>query len=74
MHILQLNPPIPLETPKGFGYAWFLIDYGNEYDLMWTVAINETGEIWTYFNREVRATKNITLQRVNPHTMVREEE
>ncbi len=72
MHILQLNPPIPLETPKGSGLAWFLIDYGVEYDLMWTVAINETGEIWTYSNKLVRATKNISLERLSKHSKDKE--
>jgi hypothetical protein len=63
MSILQLNPPIPLNTPKGPGLAWLVIDYGAEHNLMWTVAIDETGEIWTFSNPEVRAQKNITLGR-----------
>ncbi len=63
--MLQLNPPIPMLTPKGEGLAHFLIDYGPEFDLMWTVFINDSGEIWTYSNREVRACKNITLGRVD---------
>ena len=61
--IIQLNPVIPLKTPKGNGYAWALIDYGPEHDLMWVVAIDATGEIWTFANPEVRALKNITLGR-----------
>jgi hypothetical protein len=64
--MLQLNPPLPLNTPKGEGFAHFLIDYGPESDLYWTVFITETGEIWTFSNREVRASKNITLGRVAP--------
>lgn len=62
--MLQLNPPIPLTTPKGEGYALFLIDYSPEYDLMWVVAIDGTGEIWTFRNQEVRMQKNITLGRI----------
>lgn len=61
--ILQLNPPIPLMTPKGEGLAYMVIDYGVDYDLMWVVAINDTGEIWTYPNHKVKAIKNITLGR-----------
>ena len=61
--ILQLNPPLPLKTPKGEGFAHFLIDYGPESDLYWTVLITQTGEIWTLANKEVRASKNITLGR-----------
>ncbi len=62
--IIQLNPPIPISTPKGKGLAWLVVDYGCEHHLMWTVAINETGEIWTYPNTEVRAEKNITMGRI----------
>lgn len=65
--MLQLNPPIPMNTPKGEGFAHILLDYGPESDLYWTVLITETGEIWTYANKYVRASKNITLGRVNPH-------
>lgn len=65
--MLQLNPPLPLNTPKGEGFAHLVIDYGPESDLYWTVLITQTGEIWTFSNREVRASKNITLGRVSPH-------
>lgn len=64
MTIIQLNPPLPILTPKGKGLAWLVVDYGCEHHLMWTVAINETGEIWTYPNTEVRAEKNITMGRI----------
>jgi hypothetical protein len=64
--VLQLNPPIPMNTPKGEGFAHILIDYGPESDLYWTVLITATGEIWTYANRHVRASKNITLGRIDP--------
>ncbi|MDF3982912.1 hypothetical protein P3W24_15170 [Luteibacter sp. PPL201] len=64
--MIQLNPPLPMNTPKGEGFAHFLIDYGPESDLYWTVFITETGEIWTFANRDVRASKNITLGRVAP--------
>lgn len=63
MSITQLNPPIPMITPKGEGLALALIDYGIDFDLMWIVAINKTGEIWTFKNPEVRAVKNITIGR-----------
>lgn len=62
--ILQLNPPIPVETPKGPGMAHLVIDYGIEHNLFWVVFINATGECWTYTNPEIRAQKNVTLGRV----------
>lgn len=61
--ILQLDPPLPLMTPKGAGIAHFLIDYGPESHLYWTVFITETGECWTFDNTLIRAEKNITLNR-----------
>lgn len=60
--ILQLSPPIPLDTPKGPSLAHFLIDYGPESDLIW-VCFLENKEIWCYQNREVRAQQNITVGR-----------
>jgi hypothetical protein len=63
MTFKQLNPPIPLSTPKGNGQAWAVIDYSLEHNLMWVVAIDATGEIWTFPNPEVRAQKNITAGR-----------
>lgn len=61
--IVQLNPPIPLDTPKGPGQAHFIIDYGKEDDLYWTVFLDENGECWTLNNKLIRAQKNITLGR-----------
>jgi hypothetical protein len=61
--MIQLNPPLPIQTPKGAGIAHVLIDYGIEDDLYWVVFIHSTGECWTYSNTEIRACKNITLGR-----------
>lgn len=61
--ILQLNPTIPLTTPKGDGYAIALIDYGEDHDLKWVVIQTSTGEIWTWNNDKVRGIKNITNNR-----------
>lgn len=61
--ILQLNPMIPMSTPKGNGYALVMIDYSQEHNIHWVIAIDDTGEIWTYPNPEVRMQKNITIGR-----------
>ena len=61
--ILEIHQLIWLQTPKGQGIAKFLIDYGPESDLYWTVFIQETGEIWTFSNEDVRASQNVTLGR-----------
>lgn len=58
--IVQLNPPIPIFTPKGKGLAHALIDMGIEHDLHWVCFQDMTGECWTWSNRDIRAQKNIT--------------
>jgi hypothetical protein len=63
--ITQLNPPLPLITPKGNGWAHFLIDYGVEHDLLWVVFQNDTGECWSWLNRDIKLQNNITLNRKN---------
>lgn len=64
MSMLQLNPPIPVKTPKGKGLAHVLIDYGPEFDLFW-VCFLDNGECWTYSNKEIRSQENVTLGRFN---------
>lgn len=61
--LFQLNPSIPVETPKGKGQATLLIDYGPEHDLYWVTFLDEGGECWTFGNRDIRAQTNLTLGR-----------
>jgi len=61
--IIQLNPPIPLNTPKGSAQAMFLIDYSPEHNLIWVCFLDSNGECWSFENPEIRACKNITLGR-----------
>ncbi len=63
--LVQLNPTIPLVTPKGEGEAIVLIDYSKEDDLMWVVIQKDNGEIWTWKNSQVRGCKNISIGRNN---------
>ena len=62
-NMIQLNPPLPLETPKGKALAHILIDYGPEAHLLWVCFQDETGEIWAWSNLEVRAQNNPSLMR-----------
>jgi hypothetical protein len=61
--MIQLNPQIPLITPKGRGWAFFLIDRSQEHDLEWVVFLDKTGECWTFCNSDVRIEKNFTMKR-----------
>jgi hypothetical protein len=61
--LTQLNPPIPLITPKGKAWAHIVIDYGQEHDLLWVCFQDETGECWTWGNRDVKIQENISMGR-----------
>ena len=62
--MLQLNPTLPIiRISDGMpGYAFLVIDYSQEHDLLFTCAM-KNGEIWTLSNKEIRAQENITLGR-----------
>jgi hypothetical protein len=61
--LVQLNPPLPMTTPKGEGLAHFVIDYGPESNLLWVVFMNADGACWTVPNPEIRMTSNWTMGR-----------
>lgn len=63
--ILQLNPAIPLDTPRGPGLAHLVIDEGIESHLLWVVFLDSNGECWTFANPEIRAQKNSTAGRMS---------
>ena len=40
MSFTQLNPAVPVRVEgKGQGYAFAVIDYGQEHNLIWVVAL-----------------------------------
>jgi hypothetical protein len=61
--ITQLNPPLPLETPKGSGLAHFVIDYGPEADLLWVVFLDDGGACWSVPNPDIRLSSNWSMGR-----------
>ena len=62
--MLQLNPMIPVYSLKHKieGYAFLVIDYSQEHNLLFAVAL-DNGEIWTLKNQDLRFIKNISLDR-----------
>jgi hypothetical protein len=62
--IIQLDPMIPIYrvSDKMEGYAFLVIDYSQEHNLLFTCAM-DNGEIWTLNNKEIRFCKNISLDR-----------
>lgn len=63
--ILQLNPMIPIIrfSDNMGGYAFLVIDYSQEHNLLFTCAMSN-GEIWTLPNQEIRFDKNLSLNRL----------
>jgi hypothetical protein len=68
--MMQLNPPIPLDTAKGKGFAHMVIDYSQEHDLIWAVFLDESGECWLFRNSEVRMQRNFTLGRTGQSSAI----
>jgi hypothetical protein len=62
--MLQLNPMIPVYSLQHQieGYAFLVIDYSQEHDLLFVVAL-DNGEIWTISNKELRFCKNVSMDR-----------
>jgi hypothetical protein len=67
--VLQLNPPLALNTPKGAGLAHLVIDYGPEADLVWVIFLDSSGQCWSFRNQDVRAVKNTTMGRQDPERL-----
>jgi hypothetical protein len=66
MTVTQLDPLIPVHTPRGTGYAFLAIDYSQEHYLHFAVALDLNGEIHIFDNREVRFLWNRTMGRLPP--------
>ena len=62
--ITQLNPMIPIYrvSDNMEGYAFLVIDYSQEHNLLFTCAMDD-GELWTLNNKEIKFCKNISLDR-----------
>lgn len=64
MSFTQLHPSLPVSVEgKGKGTAFAVIDYGEEHNLIWVVALDESGEIWCSPNPKVRCRANWTMGR-----------
>lgn len=63
--MLQLNPMLPIiRVSDGMpGFAFIVIDYSQEHDLLFTCAM-KNGEIWTLSNKDIRMQTNISLGRL----------
>jgi hypothetical protein len=62
--MLQLNPTLPIErrSDKMKGYAFAIIDYSQEHDLLFICSM-ENGDIWCLNNKDIKMQLNISLGR-----------
>jgi hypothetical protein len=62
--LLQLNPMIPItrNSDQMKGFAFLVIDYSQEHNLMFTCAM-DNGEIWTLSNQDIRFCNNVSIKR-----------
>ncbi|QJR04930.1 hypothetical protein HH800_23690 [Sphingobium yanoikuyae] len=69
MAFTQLEPLLPVTIEgKGKGYAFAVIDYGQEHNLIWVTGLSDSGEIWCAPNPLVRLESSWTMGRVMPRS------
>lgn len=61
--IYEPHNRLEVSTPKGDGVVWLVIDYGHETDTIYTVIINESGELWQFRHKDLLVKSNITFGR-----------
>jgi hypothetical protein len=63
MRIYEPKNRIDVITPKGDGMILFVTEFGTETDTIYTIIINQTGELWQYTHRDLIVKPNITFKR-----------
>ena len=63
MKIFEPNNRIEVLTPKGDGIIWLVTDYGHETDTIYTIILNDTGEVWQFVHKDIRVSANYTFGR-----------
>ena len=54
---------LDVTTHKGDGVIFLVTDYGHESDTIYTIIINDTGELWQFTHRDIIVKPNITFGR-----------
>jgi hypothetical protein len=63
MKIFEPKNRIEVSTPKGNGIIWLVSDYGHETDTIYTIILNDTGEMWQFVHKDIRVSSNYTFGR-----------
>lgn len=61
--IFEPTNRLDVKTPKGDAIIWLVTDYGHETDTIYTVIINETGELWQFTHKDIIVKQNLTYGR-----------
>jgi hypothetical protein len=61
--IVQLNPTIPVFTPRGPGHCVAWIDYSQDHNTLWKVMLDDGGEVWDFPQSDIRGVENFSLGR-----------
>jgi len=64
--MLQLNSPLSVATPLGWGIAYFIIDYGIDWNTVWVVALHDNNKIKHFDSNDIRIAENPTYGREVP--------
>ena len=64
--MLQLNPPIPVVTPKGDAMAILVIDYGPALNTIWVCVDDETLQIFHVDSCELKHAGNEMWNQPHP--------
>lgn len=67
MLLLQLNPPLPLQTVEGDkGWAYLALDYGPEWLTYFLFGRRQDGQLWWMSQASLRLQDNWSLGRDSP--------
>lgn len=54
---------IDVKTPKGDGVIWLVTEFGHETDTIYTIILNDSGELWQFTHKDIIVKPNITFRR-----------
>ena len=57
MEMIQLSPEIWVITPKGYGLAFLVTDYGLDHNKVFTVLL-DSGDVLDFDIKDIRRTEN----------------
>lgn len=64
MIIYEPKNRLEVRTPKGDGIVWLVTDYGHETDTIYTIILNNSGEMWQFTHKDLKVKANHTFKRI----------